>query len=795
MPVALEGHSDFIIFFDDQQVQRFVKSFSTNVSTFGSQGEATIELVFSEAFLQIEYLTDVRIFVRNMFSGKFRMVFDGQLHNRRVSITQHNKSIVFTAYDYTFWMERIPVPILFSVEHSLNQLQSLSWAAKGINHHKVEFILPEGDMVLAGKNLEETIRTMFQKIDDAMVYHAGATEPDYNNIYSWTGLSSRIRIISDVDRTLRENNVVDFVYDGSYVENMAVFLNGIISKLGYEMYQDIDAIIKLKEPFWYEGILKNFVIDPLLVIDMNEVTNWDAECSRVLVVGGADEMLSGDMDPMSRSMYTPAGVYIGESGFYTTMEDVFAYDVPTNHPQPYIKSTPSSESDAGRNRVVSYALRQVGKRYVSGGGHGTNWLKWETTQGGLDCSGLVSVAYHEAGYKISSLLTWGLRDAARQIPPSQIRLGDLGFSNNYGHVGIYCGYNAAEGKHWWVHASSPTRGIVLDKTNDVQGFWTNGIYDLASVLEGGYVGPAIAIPNTTAHYPLTELTDRERRFGINLAELYQPLIRIGLDGDNTTIPGAYSNIKKYAQYMYDVINATATTASITLTGSPWLRPGFNMWLDPTGISRIYYINSVSHSGDGNGVYTSLGLVYGRSEEQYKGHYKQSTGKNPFTLTKHIDSSEYFVPESEDNLAVVNPDKMDPFKEYAENINQSLKGRGALTAYNSPFRDWYGKDFIRRNTTFLGRWDTEFNQVELQCMIGAGYKRVTKDYISNLTVGRKGINPITPSDYTISDFAKFVAEYALDNAYPPDFIQKRTERLAQIISSADKETSIRYIQSR
>ena len=66
MAITLEGSSDYIIFFDDQHVQRFVTGFSVTMSANGSVGEAYIEMVYADAFMDIEYMTDVKIFVKNI---------------------------------------------------------------------------------------------------------------------------------------------------------------------------------------------------------------------------------------------------------------------------------------------------------------------------------------------------------------------------------------------------------------------------------------------------------------------------------------------------------------------------------------------------------------------------------------------------------------------------------------------------------------------------------------------------------------------------------------------------------
>ncbi len=49
----------------------------------------------------------------------------------------------------------------------------------------------------------------------------------------------------------------------------------------------------------------------------------------------------------------------------------------------------------------------------------------------------------------------------------------------------------------------------------------------------------------------------------------------------------------------------------------WLRPGFNVWVDPVAVDKVYYIHSLSHHGSADGgVFTMLNLTMGRERVQY-----------------------------------------------------------------------------------------------------------------------------------------------------------------------------------
>ena len=259
--------------------------------------------------------------------------------------------------------------------------------------------------------------------------------------------------------------------------------------------------------------------------------------------------------------------------------------------------------------------------------------------------------------------------------------------------------------------------------------------------------------------------------------------------------------------MYNTLNASATMTSITLVASPWLRPGFNIWLDPLGISRFYYINSIRHTGNSRGeVFTSLGLSYGRSEEEWVANYKkinpETAKSNPFTFKNHIKSEEYFVPASSDSLAVINPSNMgkkdfntDPkgtystqktSARYALRTAQNTCDTGiAVNAYETPYKDWYGKYFVRRNTEFLNRYDSEYNLYELLGMMKAVYKDDTS--LANQVLNGEGLGPLNPikdNNRAVSEIAKKAISHELDNVKTPEIITSRASKTKSLIEEAE-----------
>lgn len=745
MAVTLEGNIDYLIFFDDQHIQRFVTSFNVNMSVNGAVGEASIEVIYADAFLDIEYMTDVKIFIKNVFNGRYRMVFDGQIHSRQISMSPSGRSITFFAYDYMYWLQKLPVPLFFGIGDQLMKNIQLSWLAKGVDVRAVSTVLAATDVSLTGKNMRDILESIFGYVDLALAYSANYSDPDKNNIDRWINIKSKIRVLSDFDPDLRDRSIISLFYKGNIMENAYVLLNSIAAGVGYELYQDIDSIIKIKEPFWHDGIIKPFILDKNIITGFGEHTNWDARCTRVLALGGVEEAMDQSVAAGSyaRDMLVPGVVYVqGDiESYFVTGDDLYKNPSYGGVHDDYVRvdlpDTISDEEAAIRTSVINYAMgfKWGNIRYDLGGGHGDRTPEKDGT---LDCSGYVYHCYRRAGMDIGNLTSYDFAKKYLRISADQLLPGDPVFNNpdsqGYGHIGMYVGKRVkADGTVQYVHTEC-NRIKLADGTVEFQ-----GVRDLiSSTMDGdgrwlafgnffysrsqGYDGHSdIHIPTGTGFQEkVLPLTDTERKYGINLVETAQPLIRVGwLSSGGATREEAFDLLKDYTQYLHTTINGASSVASVTTLAAPWLRPGFNVWVDPGGISRVYYINSVSHQGSAGVVQTSLNLSYGRSEDEYKYLYGINKDKaaNPFTKERRVTAKDYY---NNGELDFITPDNMNAFKEYAYKVNMLCDGKGSIPAHLSPYREWYGDAFIRSNVDFLDRWDSDFNLFELYCIIAANY---------------------------------------------------------------------------
>lgn len=103
-------------------------------------------------------------------------------------------------------------------------------------------------------------------------------------------------------------------------------------------------------------------------------------------------------------------------------------------------------------KAVEEAYQYLGTPYVFGG----------TTASGLDCSGLVFLAYQAADIKLPRI-SWQMAEATTAIPLESIRIGDLLFFattddlSRISHVGLVS--KVVSNDIFFVHASS-SRGVV-----------------------------------------------------------------------------------------------------------------------------------------------------------------------------------------------------------------------------------------------------------------------------------------------------------------------------------------------
>lgn len=103
------------------------------------------------------------------------------------------------------------------------------------------------------------------------------------------------------------------------------------------------------------------------------------------------------------------------------------------------------------NEIVNFAYKYLGTPYVFGA----------TGPDTFDCSGFTSYVYrHAAGIEIGRT-TWDQAGSGRAVSQSELQPGDLVFTYDLGHVGIYVGGGS------YIHAPQPGENV---KVSPVSGF-------------------------------------------------------------------------------------------------------------------------------------------------------------------------------------------------------------------------------------------------------------------------------------------------------------------------------------
>ncbi|WP_193241434.1 C40 family peptidase [Streptomyces phaeolivaceus] len=103
--------------------------------------------------------------------------------------------------------------------------------------------------------------------------------------------------------------------------------------------------------------------------------------------------------------------------------------------------------------ALAAADTQVGKPYVSGGSGPNSY----------DCSGLTQWAYAQAGVSISRT-TYTQQNDGTKIGRDQLKLGDMVFFNDLGHVGLYAGNGMV------LHAPYPGKVVRYESMSTIGSF-------------------------------------------------------------------------------------------------------------------------------------------------------------------------------------------------------------------------------------------------------------------------------------------------------------------------------------
>ena len=308
----------YLVYFDDVLMNKYVLGYSCSIGVNVGIGRASVELIYTPAFRSvisdgmvedgIENGTQVRIFSSNVFSDKYKLVFDGIIKQRTFTRDASGHSISFVAVDYIYWMNKIIAPISIPVNEAISPGERLKWKAQSVDPEttaKVE-IAQAGS--LKGKTLTEYFDTLKEKsFSNSKIYS------DSNSAANWDDVVNRVKIMGDINERLVKDEVIDFVVNSNsvFADTVYVSLSNSVAGLMMEMYQDRDGIVRIKPPFWNEPVLKNHIIDPMMIISAQESTDWNKYYTRIIVTGGVEEWMDSGATAQKVDLLTPVGVYVG----------------------------------------------------------------------------------------------------------------------------------------------------------------------------------------------------------------------------------------------------------------------------------------------------------------------------------------------------------------------------------------------------------------------------------------------------------------------------------------------------
>lgn len=548
----------------------------------------------------LENMTNVRIFMKNIFTEKYVQIFEGNIRSKATSIQNNERSFMVEAAGYMNWLNRTTCPIAVPFDGTLTIGDRLKWKAQGIDLNKVRTVQTAADISFKGKNIAQTWAAISEQTIKANMLYS-----DSNTVAKFDNPLGRVVIMGDIDEKLRKAEVMDFIITNSatQVTSIYVLLNDILRLLMFEFYQDRDGAIRIKPPFWNEHVIMSHVIDKSLIMSYNETTNYSSFYTRAIVQGGLEQFHENLESDVVKSMVTPV-VVVTSSGIEANSGPTVVTSSPTNS---YYTSTAAGNSLG--ERIVATAKKYLGMPYVWGGS--------SPSQGGFDCSGLCQYAYAQNGVSIPRVTYDQVKQGTTVT--GALQPGDLLFSNydasGPGHVVMYIGNGQI------IEAQQPGTNILI---RSVPAYTVAKRYITSGTTTSTTGTTTYEKPTSVGPDTLLKVTELERKYGPLVHETTQSLIKFSTSTAVSDSKDAYDALTKYGKFILEYMNSAMSIASIQTVGMPWLRPGFNVWVDPATIDKVFYINSITHYGNATGTYTTLNLTMGRQSSEFTGN-KNSLG--------------------------------------------------------------------------------------------------------------------------------------------------------------------------
>jgi murein DD-endopeptidase MepM/ murein hydrolase activator NlpD len=640
----IEGVPGYAIFLDNIRIDDYVKSWSTSISIDGSMSSASIEMIYVPDFYRVEHrdeatgevtssekgidnMTNLKIFSRNMFTNNYVMIFDGNIRGKTLSKSGGMYSLSFSGTDYMNWFNRTIVPLSVPLDKNVVKGDRLKWKAQGIDVEKVKTVVSQGDASFRGKTLTEFIEIMKK------------TSMTLNKIYSnkdtvayWDNALDRLKIMADLKENFISNKVIDFVVtsSASFVNSFYVAVNDVVKNLMYEFFQDRDGVIRIKPPFWNEPVLKDHIIDPSLIMSLSESINWNNYFTRIVASGGNEEF-QDNMTDYAKALLNPVAAFMGSDRTEECWQTDSTMESSSGQTGGATSSAPVGGGGTTGTWLDSYRISQY---------YGVPDSSADGIHGGIDYALPMGTPIKHVGGKGLAYQMNQPGGAGLYVHVKLLEGPFKGYTVEYMHLSKYsimpssagvevtdgtvigeCGSTGrSTGPHLHMEVESP-RGGTIDPLKYLRESISNATQDGDGDVVSSY-----------GDNKLLEPTTDEKKYGVSVYDVQQPLIKVSNSSVIESKQPGMKALNGYAKFMYHLLNSLSETANVQLVSMPWLRPGFNVWIDPIGLDKVYYIHSISHQGSAEGgIYTSLTLAMGRDRTKFA-----SGGTNFFGALKSKD---------------------------------------------------------------------------------------------------------------------------------------------------------------
>jgi murein DD-endopeptidase MepM/ murein hydrolase activator NlpD len=791
----LEGFPGYVIFFDNIRVDPFVKSFQVNLSCDGSIGSASFDFIYLPDFYKlekydpetgdvlsvedgVENMTNVKVFIKNMFNDKYIMVFDGNIRGKNRTRTPGGYTLTFSAQDYLTWLNRTIVPIAVPQEQSIVAGDRVKWKAQGIDIDNLPGVVPVSEGVFRGKTLTEFIGQMQETTLKTNAFYSSTDGVSY-----WDGTQNRIKIMGDIDRDLIRNKVIDFTVTSSatFVNSMYVGINDISKNLMFEFYQDRDGYIRIKPPYWNEHVLQDHVIEPLLIMSISENTDWSAYFTRTLVTGGIEEWQE-DLNEIDKAFITPCGAYVpydnpsqdiwsdfnSGNDVVSTVEINKTNDGYTNYfldsYSRKIRSTPLEPNIGAYKAPREGNLLHSGVDFVMPIGTPVYHRGYPgIAKSGKDRNmGLyIYVDILEGPYKGTPVFYMHLKDKVIKEGGIVTNMQLIGYSGNSGSASHdpygYLHFQVGPGPTYRENLSRPEDFLLFKAKTDKYIAPVSKTYDPLEYLDKS-VGSDNGTVTITSNgdNALLRLSPAEKKYGVSIIDMTQPLVKF----TNSRLIDKNSNgifaLRKYAKFLYNITNSMVNMCNVQVMSMPWLRPGFNVWVDPVAVDKVYYIHSLSHHGSAEGgVFTMLNLTLGRERVQY-------ATSSYFGAMGNVAGENLFISQ---------------FNMHSYDFGNTIQSNREFNTIKKKCVDFYKNES-----------DAVIIKANQSPYFSTFYKNTNADK-SGSTSSSGRLNPGTfAGDYTIDQI-----QYLLDTAYStaPAVVKARASKMKRLVDGASSYIRMHY----